>query len=734
MLNFTEAQKEAFLSAAHKRITITFPNSDIKPIENDRIYSESMTIIEALCENSTLTFGECVPSQFEIQVADVEEDIKGKEINVTLEFDCLIPLYPSDYIFPSNSLFPEYGEFSDLRPSDNLYPGDDLYPGRVKTMTVNLFHGIIDIVERQKDRRLKKITAFDLLYSIGEKNIADFYNNLHFPMTVKELRLLLFKYLGITQKAVTLPNDGIRLNSSINPEEIKAAEVIRSICQINSCFGRMSKDNVFEYVFLHETDTEEYDSYQDLEYKDFVVKPITKLQIRQEEGDIGAIAGTGDNTYVIQGNFLVYGLNADQLKQVANNILPFMQKISYRPFTAKVDSRIWVETGDRVYIKNSTQDIDSIVLKRTITGIQALKDIYEASGEEKQAEIVIDANVQIKQLQGRTNKLIRTVDETQTTIENTRENLQTQITQNDTAIKTKVTKGAVSSEISQEAGKIDISANRLSVDSDNFKLDYNGNVKANGVFKTVEIEEGETEAYRSAELSAGGLLISWLGDGVAEFKGEAFSSGTGVYGMSMNVLKEFFAFVVNGERKYMIDNRGGQPRHQFRDDMQVFGKLTANGVRPSRIDWNNGTSVYQGSLDEEAGTYVDGSLYIEGGFACGGSKNRVVKTSAGTVAMNAVESTEAMFSDYGTGEISGAGSVKIEIDPLFAETITEKYFIFITNTNELKTHYVKKHSGFFIVYGEPGAIFDYCITAHQKGYENERMKKINTRGGQENGL
>ena len=48
-------------------------------------------------------------------------------------------------------------------------------------------------------------------------------------------------------------------------------------------------------------------TYINCTYQDFKTKAIDKLQIRKEENDIGVVVGEGDNTYIIQDNFLVYG-------------------------------------------------------------------------------------------------------------------------------------------------------------------------------------------------------------------------------------------------------------------------------------------------------------------------------------------------------------------------------------------------------------------------------------------
>lgn len=47
--------------------------------------------------------------------------------------------------------------------------------------------------------------------------------------------------------------------------------------------------------------------YISAEYEDYLVNSINKVQIRQEEDDIGAVAGNGTNAYIIEDNFWYMG-------------------------------------------------------------------------------------------------------------------------------------------------------------------------------------------------------------------------------------------------------------------------------------------------------------------------------------------------------------------------------------------------------------------------------------------
>ena len=86
------------------------------------------------------------------------------------------------------------------------------------------------------------------------------------------------------------------------------------------------------------------------------------------------------------------------------------------------------------------KDIETYVMQRTMTGIQALKDVYQSSGEESKKEKVNSTNKQIAQLRGKTNLLIRNVEETRAEIKDVEKNLSSKITQTAEEITTNVSK------------------------------------------------------------------------------------------------------------------------------------------------------------------------------------------------------------------------------------------------------------------------------------------------------
>lgn len=265
-----------------------------------------------------------------------------------------------------------------------------------------------------------------------------------------------------------LVNDGMTIEKTIEPEEISGKDVITAICEINGCFGHIGRDGKFHFIYLEQAIEGLYPandlypdhapewmaqaktghlypqdpkstrigkgSYIKCQYEDYHTKPITKLQIRKEENDIGAIYPNAepsekDNCYIIQDNFLVYGKNHDQLTQIAKNIFDKITDIIYRPFDCTAVGNPCLEVGDPIRLNTKYEIVESYILTRTMKGIQALRDTYKSGGVEKYSENVNGLHRSIIQLKGKTNILTRTVEETKSEIKDVEKGLTTTITQ-----------------------------------------------------------------------------------------------------------------------------------------------------------------------------------------------------------------------------------------------------------------------------------------------------------------
>ena len=337
------------------------------------------------------------------------------------------------------------------------------------------------------DRRYRDIVAYDAMYDILNADVADWYNtilpNADSTVTMKEFRDSFFSYFGIEQEEVTLVNDSMIVTKTVEPSQMSGKTVITAICEINGCFGHIGRDGKFQYIHLKEMVDGLYPSdtlypsddlypadplnaeriskshYISAEYEDYVTERITKLQIRQEENDIGCIYGTGDNCYIVQDNFLVYGKSPEELQTIASNLYSVISSVWYRPAHVEAKGNPCLEVGDGIRLSTKYAIVYTYILQRTLKGIQALRDAYDADGEQYQSENVNSVRDDIIQLKGKTNKLIRTVEETRLEIKDIESGLDSKITQTAQKIETEVTRAksaeeSLGSRITQTAESI----------------------------------------------------------------------------------------------------------------------------------------------------------------------------------------------------------------------------------------------------------------------------------------
>lgn len=119
--------------------------------------------------------------------------------------------------------------------------------------------------------------------------------------------------------------------------------------------------------------------------------------------------------------------------------------------------------------------------------------------------------------------------------------------------------------------------------------------------------------------------------------------------------------------------------------------------------------------------------YIHNGFAVGGTKNRVVKTDHyGNVAMNAYETSDALFGDVGEAIIGEDGLAYIMFDEQFLETVNTKfgYNVFLQKYCKNDVWIKERTLTYFVVEGDPGTEFSWHVMAKQKGYEVDRMESF----------
>lgn len=459
-------------------------------ITNEDLYSEEFELGESLCSESELRFGCCEAGVLKFKVANIFQPLKDKYLTVTETING-----NTDAPFE----FGRYKVYSD-KPT--------------------------------ADRRYREITAYDAMYDIINAEVSDWYNVLlpdkTSAVTMKQFRTSFISHFGLEQEEIDLVNDSMVVEKTIEPSELSGKDVITAICEINGCFGHIGRNGKFKYVFLpkyiqglwpandlypadnlypRNPNTERIGSflYINCEYEDYVTQNITKIQIRQKENDIGAIVGTGNNCYIVEDNFLVYGKSAEDLEDIAGNMFSIISDVSYRPFSAECKGNPCLEVGDAVRLATRYEIVESYVLKRTLKGIQALRDNYEAAGEEYRSTQVNSVHKSIIQLKGKTNVLTRTIEETNSKITDVESGLSSEIKQTATDIRAEVknTADGLSSSIHQNAESIATEVKRANEAEGNLstKITQTAESIAMEVSKNYETKENATNTKTELETS-----------------------------------------------------------------------------------------------------------------------------------------------------------------------------------------------------------------------------------------
>lgn len=424
-----------------KQLSITSDDGQIN-ITNNELHQQKFELTESLCSESELVFGSCEASVIKFTVSNTFLPMKDKVLTVSMALN---------------------------KNTDEPYQ-------------IGVYRVYSDVPTA--DRTARDVVAYDFMYDILTVDATNWYANVfptrevkkedgktetvYDPVTLRYFRDNFFKWLDIEIEQISLVNDDMLIEKTIdvqmfgeNATYITGKDILNSVLEANGCFGHFGRDGKFHFIYLEQSiqglypRNDLYPSddlyprdpkstrigksfYISAQYEDYLVKSIDGLQIREKENDIGVIVGGTSNPYIIEDNFLFYGKGTEELTTIANNILSKIRGIVYRPFTADCKGNPCIEVGDAIRIPTRYEIIESYILKRTLKGIQALRDSLEAQGEESRTGNVNGIHNSIIQLKGKSNVLERTIEETRSTITNVEAGLKTELSQTASEIRLEV--------------------------------------------------------------------------------------------------------------------------------------------------------------------------------------------------------------------------------------------------------------------------------------------------------
>lgn len=622
--------------SVHKNLVLEL--DDGTTIDNVNIKSESMKLQEILMDGEQLKFGRCNSSQFTITLADVAANIKGRELRPRIEI------------------------------------GDNALPLGVFT---------VKEVPRLSQTPYKQITALDNMHKI-DRDVTAWYNNLTFPMTQKAFRDSFFAYIGLEQVETELPFDDLVLdNPFADVGQINGRTIAEGLCELNATFGHCDRQGRFKYVSLkfdglfpandlypaddvypgmlkYPSDSNEIiedlnNLYIKASYDEFETQFIERILIVDDYGS--QLANSDDataNTYVINNNYLLYGRDKAELLNIMNRFQSVVRTQTYRPASIESKGLPYIELGDRVRVNVKDDEILTYVFNRTLTGIQALRDTYTADGEEY---LINDLN----SIQAKIETLNRSNDR-----------LKVEITKTSKGLKSKVSKGDVSTEISQEEDEVKITGNRFIVEADNLEITKDGKLTANEA-----VILGDLTGYEKLKLfnvwnqSTVDVLVADNTTDTQQLK---------LYGLDGRIMLSLVGISDQA--------LGGRAIYSYED--LIVGINSSNPAN----------------------------------FVCYGTKSRAIKTNNYNTRLEyCYEMPTPYFGDVGEGITDNDGICYIFLDDIFAETIDTncEYQVFLQAYGEGTVYVNERNSSYFIVKGTPNMKFAWEIKAVQRDYEMYRL-------------
>lgn len=567
MLNVSDALKQIYrrnmlpLSTVKADIQgkISFGDLGVD-IGNDRIVKDTFRLTEMISDGGDLDFGSTNASLVEFTVADVPEDLNGQRFTITQTVN--------------------------------------------GTYTVPLGTFTVDSCKRQDDLRFKDIVAYDDMQKFN-RNVAEWYNGLTFPITVKGMRESLCQYCGVAYESVTLVNDNVRVYKTLDTNELNGKEVLRAIAEVNGTFAHINRYAKLTFIGLDsfalypsetlypaddlypidvteivEKQGENAIAYISSKYEDYTVSAIDGIIIRDDENaDGGATVGEATNPYVMSGNMLIVGKTTEELTRIANNLLSKIGKVVYTPHDTESIGLPYVEVGDTVLNANSA-DKELFIAKRVLTGVSSVMDNFSATGNPKRENNDTVDSVEIRKLKGKTMKITKDIDRIGVEIENldTQTNtlfevadgritaeisraqsaeasLQLQANQLRVQVSGKVGEEEVRSIFAVELGKITLSADQINLNgyftaNGNFSIDNYGNMELVGDGYKVDLRS--VGLYVGNDGSAD--LATYIKAGTIAFADERYKSVAQAMGVHYDGTIaigqkgiDYFNFVVEGD-------------------------------------------------------------------------------------------------------------------------------------------------------------------------------------------
>ena len=198
-------------------------------------------------------------------------------------------------------------------------------------------------------------------------------------------------------------------NLSVTCPEISVSDDGNLNVFVDSTLLEVSDDSMGNVKVLFPSQTYFYQGT--LQYADYEVYPIEKVQLKNSEDDVGTIwpNTVGElNTYIISGNYLLTADTSEALLPVAQTLYAQLKDVSYRPCSVTIPECLSIRAGDIITVTDKNGfSFSTYVMKKSTSGH---RDNLECLGSYRRDSTTAVNHQSYKALSGKVLNLSTTVE------------------------------------------------------------------------------------------------------------------------------------------------------------------------------------------------------------------------------------------------------------------------------------------------------------------------------------
>lgn len=294
-----------------------------------------------------------------------------------------------------------------------------------------------------------RLTAYDRV-SWLDRDLTQWLAGLtQWPYSLLTFAQMVCNACGLVLKNTEIPNGDFQV-PKFSASGITGRRLMQWVAEACGRFCRATADGELELAWYTPAEVTLQPSgdwfyYGDsLCYEDYQVAVIDKVQIRQNDRDVGASYGTGNNVYHITGNILLISDSETVLSGAAKVLYDVLQAVRYTPCRVSLPVNVRIRAGDILQVTDRNGKTFSVYVMNKVQS--GHKEILECTGSAFRNSTTEVNNVQYSALSGKVMELQIGMDGLQTKakeLDGRLSSAETAITQNADEISLRATKSEV---------------------------------------------------------------------------------------------------------------------------------------------------------------------------------------------------------------------------------------------------------------------------------------------------